>query len=148
MSLQSYSQDEAIDFVNIVTAMEVSAVVGNLSANIDHSGGAEPLVYSISISLAPGQVLYKYLVTAGIPTWDLGEWDGGDNRLITVLSDTTTNDTWAVQPQVDTVSIDAQDGEYVVTFTVDMAEAMVGAGDNAVAFNPAVHRLYIAGSFG
>jgi hypothetical protein len=42
-----------------------------------------------------GDYEYKYfLVENNTPSWGGGEWDGGDNRAITIEADTTVNDVW------------------------------------------------------
>jgi len=122
--------------------------IQSFEVNVVEDTAIEPLIYSISIPLAPGQVQYKYFTTMGEPDWGMGEWVGDPNRIITVQSDTTINDMWAVQPQLDTVSVDSEDVQYIVTFTVDMANAVVTLGDSTFAFNPDVHQVFIAGSFG
>ncbi len=122
--------------------------IQSFAVNVVEDVAPEPLIYSISIPLAPGQVQYKYFATMGEPNWGLGEWTGDPNRVITVQSDTLITDVWAVQPQVDTVAVDSEDVEYIVTFTVDMTDAMVTTADTSFAFNPDVHQVYIAGSFG
>jgi hypothetical protein len=55
-------------------------------------------VYTITISkIVPDVYAYKYyLVENGTPTWDIGEWSGEPNRLITVgITNITVNNTWA-----------------------------------------------------
>jgi len=111
----------------------------------------ESIVYSITIPLAAGEVPYKYFVVPvdGDPTWDLGEWMGDPNRIVNVTGDVTVEDIWGVQPTGKENSQGAQaDQVYLVTFKVEMAGAIVGEGENAVAFDPELHKVFIAGGFG
>lgn len=72
-------------------------------------------VYSITLSLNDGDYEYKYFKNAG---WDGGEWDGGDNRMMTVAgSDMSLDNVWAM--------------EYLVSFYVtDGTDAIEGATVN------------------
>jgi hypothetical protein len=110
--------------------------------------GTDSLIYSITIPLPEGEVEYKYFVVADAPSWDLGEWIGDPNRSFVVMGDTTLLDTWGEQSPVAKSGVLKQDGTYMVTFTVNMGNAMIGEGEDAVAFDPDVHRVFIAGSFG
>jgi hypothetical protein len=54
-----------------------------------------PMVYSITIMLEPGFHEYKYFrVIDNTPSWDHGEWEGGDNRTLFVEEELTLNDIW------------------------------------------------------
>ncbi len=57
----------------------------------------DDMIYSAPVLMYEGDYEYKYFVVhEGVPSWDYGEWNGGDNRTITV--DTTVsevNDIWA-----------------------------------------------------
>jgi hypothetical protein len=117
----------------------------NVSVEVVTETQPEPLFYSISFALPASTVNYKYFVVADAPSWDMGEWPGDPNRSFEVTGDATVEDVWGVQPEpAAMVSTNNKNGLFVVTFKVDMAEAMVGE----VAFDPEVHSVFIAGSFG
>ncbi len=54
-------------------------------------------IYTITLTLYNGDYQYKYfIVTDSVPSWSGGEWDGDPNRTITISSDTTVNNVWAL----------------------------------------------------
>ncbi|TVQ08621.1 MAG: DUF4623 domain-containing protein [Bacteroidetes bacterium] len=109
----------------------------------------EELIYSISIFLNAGEVEYKYFVVVDDPSWDLGEWTGGANRVFMVEGDATVEDIWGDRPDDNGDGKgDKDNGPFVVTFKVDMTGAMVGEDEEAFAFDPELHKVFIAGSFG
>ena len=53
------------------------------------------MVYTLDISLYHGDYAYKYFtITDGMPSWDGGEWEGGDDRTVTVDTTMTVEDYW------------------------------------------------------
>ncbi len=52
-------------------------------------------IYTAVISVVAGDHEYKYFKNS---TWSNGEWDGGDNRAITVDAEMTVNDVWGDEP--------------------------------------------------
>lgn len=53
------------------------------------------MMYSLNVTLYNGDYEYKYFtVTDGMPSWDGGEWEGGDNRAITVDTTMAVEDYW------------------------------------------------------
>jgi len=55
-----------------------------------------PNIYSVMMILYHGDYEYKFFrVIDNVPSWDNGEWEGGDNRTITVDADTVVaNKVW------------------------------------------------------
>lgn len=49
----------------------------------------ETMVWTKTLELEAGAYTYKYFINAG---WDGGEWDGGDDRSLSVEADMTVND--------------------------------------------------------
>jgi len=55
----------------------------------------ETMVYSITLSLYPGDYAYKYFrVIDGVPSWENGEWTGDPNRAVTVDTTMTVEGVW------------------------------------------------------
>lgn len=138
---------------------DAKVIAANLEADngvvhvIDAVLVPEPsLVYSITIPLAAGEVPYKYFLVPNDveETWDLGEWAGDPNRIVEVTADVVLNDVWGDQPIVDDNGDlkNAAEDVFMVTFNVEMIGAMVGEGEDAIAFDPELHRVFIAGGFG
>ena len=103
----------------------------------------EEFVYSISMLIPADDYQYKYFVVEDDPTWDLGEWVGDPNRSVTVDADMTVEDVWGEQPEKEGNVGDKGDAFYNVTFEVTIAEGTL-VGD--LAFDPAEHHIFIAGS--
>lgn len=107
------------------------------------------MIYSISIFQDAGEVEYKYFVVVDEPSWDFGEWTGGSNRTYVVEGDATIEDVWGDNPDDNgDGNGEKENGPYVVTFKVDMTDAIIGEGEEAFAFDPELHQVFIAGSFG
>ncbi|MEE4178618.1 MAG: T9SS type A sorting domain-containing protein, partial [Bacteroides sp.] len=49
----------------------------------------DSMVWTKTVDLAAGEYAYKYFLNAG---WDGGEWQGGDDRMVTVEGDMVIND--------------------------------------------------------
>jgi hypothetical protein len=109
--------------------------------------GNDSLVYSITIPLPEGEVQYKYFIVIDEPSWDIGEWIGDPNRSLVVAGDTTVMHTWGEQPIISKTGVFRQ-GLYMVTFMVDMEDVIVMDGEDSIAFDPDIHSVFIAGSFG
>ncbi len=59
--------------------------------------GLQIKVYELTMKIDSGEVQYKYFIVRNdSASWDNGEWDGTDNRIVTVNKDTTFFDTWGV----------------------------------------------------
>lgn len=71
-------------------------------------------IYSLKLFLDEGEVQYKYFVVKEEPTWEFGEWEGGENRRIIVLNDRTLNDVWGVPVGIENLSY--TNGEIVKVF--------------------------------
>ncbi len=52
-------------------------------------------IYTVTLTMEAGDHEYKYFKNE---SWDNGEWEGGDNRMITVTENMTVNDVYGVQP--------------------------------------------------
>lgn len=54
------------------------------------------MIYTLTLPLYMGDHQYKYFrVVNGEPSWDNGEWEGGDNRVVAVDAEmTSTDDVW------------------------------------------------------
>jgi hypothetical protein len=61
---------------------------------------AEPLTYSVTWPVSPGNCSYKYFSDAFGQGWQGGEWQGNPNREVNINSSTTINDTWGAHYQV------------------------------------------------
>ncbi|OYT13495.1 MAG: hypothetical protein B6I19_04860 [Bacteroidetes bacterium 4572_114] len=88
----------------------------------------DPLVYTLKFDFPEGDTVFQYkyfFVYNGIESWNGGEWEGTDNRIIAVTDTVTLNDIWADRPAV-------------VTFNVDMTDA--------ADFNPETDEVYMAGT--
>jgi len=53
----------------------------------------DPLTYTISFDLVPGEYAYKYFLNSG---WGGGEWSGQPNREVSVFSNVAFHDIWGV----------------------------------------------------
>ena len=53
----------------------------------------DPLTYTISFNLGPGEYAYKYFLNAG---WGGGEWSGQPNREVSVFGNISFHDIWGV----------------------------------------------------
>jgi hypothetical protein len=51
----------------------------------------ETMIYSKTLNLAPGTYEYKYFIGA---SWDVGEWAGGENRIVVIDEPRTVNNVW------------------------------------------------------
>jgi len=59
--------------------------------------GDDPMIYSTTLLLYAGDYEYKYFrVIDGVSSWDNGEWDGVDNREISVSESRTFDDIWGI----------------------------------------------------
>ncbi len=113
-------------------------------------------VYSITMPLEAGEYDYKYFVVGDEPSWDMGEWAGDPNRSVLVEEDVTVSEVWGDQPDEDNGEDNGDNGNgedkeeatYMVTFEVDMTDAMIELDDTTFAFDPDIHHVFIAGSFG
>ncbi|MBW6498112.1 MAG: choice-of-anchor D domain-containing protein [Bacteroidales bacterium] len=80
--------DPASDVVYVAGVMNWSAPGDDpdnqLMTRVDDS-----MIWTKTLQLAAGTYEYKYFLNAG---WDGGEWDGGDNRDLTVEDDMEVND--------------------------------------------------------
>lgn len=119
-------------------------MVDNILISQDPTNADLPLYYRITIPIEENPVQYKYFVIEQSATWDMAEWEGEPNREITVTADIIVEDIWGVKPDASKSTQNAQQELNYVTFKVDMKDAMIG--DQA--FNPDIHRVFIAGSFG
>jgi len=63
----------------------------------------DSMIYTITLDLEAGDYEYKYFSDAYGQGFEGGEWDGGDNRQITVAEDKVIDDIWGVHP--DDVSV-------------------------------------------
>ncbi len=110
----------------------------------------DDLVYTISLELYPDDIEYKYFLVEDDASWDLGEWVGDPNRSATIDADMTIEDVWGQQPEAKAEGAPEKEEEkYVVTFQVTIAEGdWAGSEGEGVAFDPEVHRVFIAGSLG
>ncbi len=59
-------------------------------------------IWTNTLELQAGTYEYKYFLNAG---WDGGEWEGGDNRSVTVDADMTVNDVWGTDQPMFTLSL-------------------------------------------
>lgn len=110
----------------------------------------DPLIYSISLALEPGEVQYKYFVVIDEPTWSFDEWAGGPDRAVLVEGNITVSDVWGQQPESKSADsyFTKDDTRFVVTFEVDMAAASFTLDGVETSFDPELHKVFIAGSFG
>jgi len=58
----------------------------------------EELIYTATLEIEAGEILYKYFSTAFGVGWAGGEWDGDPNRMVEITEDVVLNDVWGVQP--------------------------------------------------
>ena len=105
---------------------------------------------------------YKYFIVIDEATWDLGEWPGDPNRSVTVEENGETVDEFGVQPSDDgddeeeaaesqiyeiVFSIEGSD-DATFAFRADMTDATFTdpETEEEVAFDPEIHKVFIAGS--
>ncbi len=62
---------------------------------LEMKAGEDPNIYSVMLSMYKGTYEYKFfIVENNIPSWDGGEWAGGDNRVILVDTAMIVNKLW------------------------------------------------------
>ncbi len=81
--------DPAADVVYLTGSIFGWAEPGTQPENQTLSRVGETMIWTKTVVLDPGTYAYKYFLNAG---WDGGEWDGGDDRSLTVTGDMTVND--------------------------------------------------------
>ncbi|MFW5724948.1 MAG: T9SS type A sorting domain-containing protein [Bacteroidota bacterium] len=54
----------------------------------------DDIFYTATVMASAGDHEYKYFLVEDEPSWDLGEKDGTDNRMVNISADVTFNDTW------------------------------------------------------
>ncbi|MFW5725888.1 MAG: InlB B-repeat-containing protein, partial [Bacteroidota bacterium] len=65
-------------------------------------------IWTNTLELEAGTYEYKYFLNAG---WNGGEWEGGDNRSLTVDADMTVNDVWGIPETVFELTLIADPAE-------------------------------------
>lgn len=97
---------EAIDSADFVVAEDTVSVTGTLTDWTEPIAGPDYIledadgdsIYTVTVdSVAEGELQYKFFKNS---SWDYGEWVGDPNRVAEVMSDTTFNDVYGVQPGV------------------------------------------------
>lgn len=81
--------DPASDIVYLTGSILGWAEPGTDPDNQTMSRVGETMIWTKTLELEAGSYEYKYFLNAG---WDGGEWDGGDNRTLTVEGDMVVND--------------------------------------------------------
>jgi hypothetical protein len=81
--------DPAADVVYLTGSIFGWAAPGTQPENQTMSRVGESMIWTKTIELEAGNYAYKYFLNAG---WDGGEWQGGDDRSLTVTGDMTVND--------------------------------------------------------
>jgi hypothetical protein len=81
--------DPASDVVFITGSILGWAEPGSDPDNQTMTQVGETMIWTKTLSLAPGEYAYKYFLNAG---WSNGEWDGDPNRALTVAADMEVND--------------------------------------------------------
>ncbi len=93
----------AITEGNFVIGEDTVSLTGTITGWTEPIAGPEYIfadddqdsIYTAVIQVAAGDHEYKYFKNS---TWSNGEWDGGDNRAITVDAEMTVNDVWGEEP--------------------------------------------------
>ena len=81
--------DPATDLVMITGEMTGWATPGDDPENQLMARVGDSMVWTITHELQAGTYEYKYFLNAG---WDGGEWQGGDNRVVSVSGDMVQHD--------------------------------------------------------
>jgi hypothetical protein len=81
--------DPAADVVYLTGSIFGWAEPGTQPENQTMSRVGESMIWTKTVVLEPGTYAYKYFLNAG---WAGGEWQGGDDRTLTVTGDMTVND--------------------------------------------------------
>jgi hypothetical protein len=62
----------------------------------------DPTLFAITLDLESGTYQYKFFIIEGVtPGWDMGEWEGGENRSIVVTGATTKEHLFGVPDEPD-----------------------------------------------
>ena len=93
----------AVDSADFVIGEDTLNLTGSITGWTEPIAGPEYIledpdgdtIYSVVLPLEEGEYEYKYFVNS---SWDNGEWDGGDNRMITVEGAMTVDDVFGVEP--------------------------------------------------
>lgn len=56
------------------------------------------MIYTLTLDLPQGHHEYKYFLVEDEPTWELGEWEDGNNRQLYVEGPTTLDDVFGIDP--------------------------------------------------
>ncbi|MFN2395044.1 MAG: fasciclin domain-containing protein [Bacteroidales bacterium] len=57
-------------------------------------GGETGNIYTTTLDIEEGEQEYKYFLVEDAPTWDLGEAEGTNNRVVDITDDVVLNDIW------------------------------------------------------
>lgn len=109
----NYVSEDA--FIFMIDAIELTAEVEDDDDNGDNGDDPEELIYTATVDIAEGQLLYKYASDAFGDGWDGAEWEGDPNREVMVDADLVLHDIWAEYDEDDDTSIPVvKDGQFVV----------------------------------
>jgi hypothetical protein len=92
------SFDPASDVIYITGNMLGWAEPGTDAANQTMSRDGESMIWTKTMELEAGTYEYKFFKNAG---WSGGEWEGGDNRVVTVTGDMTVDHVWGIPVSAD-----------------------------------------------
>lgn len=78
-------------------------LIDDVRVMADMGEPSDEMIYTITLDVDEGEHAYKYFLVEDEPTFDIGEWAGAPDRMVTITGPETFNDVWGSPTSVNDI---------------------------------------------